>query len=91
MTTTYHAFINIQDDAHEKGQSHLLEIEAGKEYSFKQEVLQTMTQKINFFIPKCSACKNEMRFAEGEVIYGDKWYHNSCWKDIEKIMEFASQ
>ena len=90
MTTTHHSFVHIQDDSHEKGQTHFLEIEAGKEHSSKQEVLQTMTQKINFFVPKCSACKDEMQFSEGDVIYGDKWYHNSCWKDIEKIMEFTS-
>jgi hypothetical protein len=89
MTTTHHSFVHIQDDSHEKGQ-HFLEIEVGKEHSSKQEVLQTITQKINFFIPKCSACKDEMQFAEGDVIYGDKWYHNSCWKDNEKITEFAS-
>ena len=77
MTTTHHSFVHIQDDGpHEE------------EHSPKQEVLQTI-QKINFCIPRCSACKYDMQFIEGDIIYGDKWYHNSCWKDIEKIMEFV--
>jgi hypothetical protein len=42
-------------------------------------------EKNNFFVPKCYACKNEMQFSEGDVIYGDKWYHIGCWKEPEKI------
>lgn len=42
-------------------------------------------EKINFFIPKCHACKNDVHFAEGDVIYGDKWFHIGCWKEPKKI------
>ena len=26
----------------------------------------------------CSLCKTEMRFVEGDVIFGDKWFHKDC-------------
>lgn len=51
---------------------------------------ETAQQKIIFSIPRCSACKNEMQFTEGEVIYGERWYHSSCWKDIEEVIELVS-
>lgn len=31
-------------------------------------------------IPNCTACGKEMQFVEGDVIYGEKWYHNECLK-----------
>lgn len=44
----------------------------------------------NFFVPKCSACKYEMTFSEGDIIYGDKWYHSNCWKEIQSLVEIIS-
>lgn len=41
------------------------------------------------FSLKCSECKEEIQLSEGDVIYGDKWYHKSCWKQTQKI-ELAS-
>ena len=29
---------------------------------------------------QCSFCGKEMQFAEGDVIFGDKWYHKNCTK-----------
>jgi len=31
----------------------------------------------------CFSCKQQMPIMEGTVIFGDKWYHTSCWKKIE--------
>ncbi|HXU95607.1 MAG TPA: hypothetical protein VFP45_04135 [Candidatus Nitrosotalea sp.] len=31
-------------------------------------------------IPNCTACGKEMQFVEGDIIYGEKWYHNGCLK-----------
>ena len=31
-------------------------------------------------IEKCSECNDEVELVSGAVIYGDKWFHNSCWK-----------
>jgi len=25
-----------------------------------------------------------MLLSEGDMIYGDKWYHNSCWRLVEQ-------
>ena len=34
------------------------------------------TQKIKK--PLCSVCNKEMKFALGDTIHGDKWYHKDC-------------
>ncbi len=28
----------------------------------------------------CTNCGKEMEFVEGDVIYGENWYHGNCWK-----------
>lgn len=38
----------------------------------------------NFLIQTCSLCKKKMELVEGTTIYGEKWYHHSCWKSVEK-------
>ncbi|MGI0006881.1 MAG: hypothetical protein ACREAR_02650 [Nitrosotalea sp.] len=53
-------------------------------------IQETVQQKVSFCIPRCVACKNEMQFAEGEIIYGERWYHSSCWKNIEEVIELVS-
>ena len=40
-----------------------------------QSLMQT-TQKIKK--PLCSVCNKEMKFALGDTIHGDKWYHKDC-------------
>ena len=37
---------------------------------------------------ECSMCGRKMLFEEGDVIYGEKWYHNICAKKgkIEQSM-----
>ena len=27
---------------------------------------------------KCALCGNEMEFVEGDVIFGEKWFHKNC-------------
>jgi hypothetical protein len=39
----------------------------------------------NFLIQKCSYCNEEMELVAGSVIFGDKWYHSSCWKSLESL------
>ena len=41
----------------------------------------------NFLTQTCSLCKKKMVLSEGDMIYGDKWYHNSCWCMVEKNTE----
>jgi hypothetical protein len=28
----------------------------------------------------CTNCGKEMDFVEGDIIYGENWYHATCWK-----------
>lgn len=81
MSNTEHKFTHKHQDLEEEREKMLVM------WTQNQSSNQDEPQKIepDFFIPKCDACKNEMHFAEGDVIYGDKWYHNSCWKEPEKI------
>lgn len=85
--TTKHYFIHNQHESPETVPVEHLITEI--EHDSKPEASHTLIQKTNFLIPKCTACKDEMHFSEGDIIYGDKWYHSSCWKDTEKI-ELAS-
>lgn len=86
MMITHGSLSHIHNDSEEEHHPHFLgPIE--KKHLHEQEIAQ---KKISFCIPRCSACKNEMQFTEGEVIYGERWYHSSCWKDIEEVIELVS-
>jgi hypothetical protein len=37
----------------------------------------------HFLIQTCSHCDKRMELVEGDVIYGDKWFHSFCWKIIK--------
>lgn len=37
----------------------------------------------HFLIQTCSHCNKKMELVEGDVIYGDKWFHGLCWKLIK--------
>lgn len=82
MSTTRHSFTHEHhdlEDEHEK----MLEMWTGNQSSNDGDPQKT--EKTNFFIPKCYACNNKIQFSEGDVIYGDRWYHVGCWKEPEKI------
>lgn len=83
MTTK--SFARMQDDS----EGNILTIEEN-DHSKSRDLQDNVIQKNNFSSPRCSACKDEMQFSEGDVIYGDKWYHNLCWKEIQKMAEMAS-
>lgn len=38
----------------------------------------------NFLAQTCSSCKKKMLLSEGDMIFGDKWFHNSCWSLEQK-------
>ena len=82
------SFVRTHDDSEE---DEILKMAGWKKHLFNQEVSETVEEKINFFIPRCHVCKDAMQFAEGDIIYGDKWYHNSCWRESEKIVPTSSQ
>jgi len=39
----------------------------------KEETREFVTQK-------CDACNETVELVAGDIIFGDKWYHSSCWK-----------
>ena len=83
VMTTNPSFVQVHHDSQDAEQSHL-DITGRKKHLLIEDDSQTIVQKINFSIPRCSACKDEIQFSEGDIIYGYKWYHKSCWKDTEK-------
>ncbi len=62
--------------------------------------MKTQNPKYNqsaFYII-CKHCKNELRMVEGEVIFGENFYHKDCWLTrndtswkICKYSEFKSE
>ena len=34
-------------------------------------------------LPTCSHCSKEIELIEGDVIFGEKWYHHLCWQSIK--------
>ncbi len=47
------------------------------------ESLQFQITTNHFLIQTCSYCNKKMELVEGDVIYGDKWFHGFCWKTIK--------
>ena len=47
------------------------------------ESLQFQFTTNHFLMQTCSYCDKQMELVEGDVIYGDKWFHGSCWKLIK--------
>jgi hypothetical protein len=84
VTTIHHSSVHIHHDSQVE-QNNCLKMAGENTNSFNQDDAKTIVQKAHFLIPRCFACKEEMHFVEGDIIYGDKWYHDSCWKDVEKI------
>lgn len=37
-------------------------------------------QSKNYKIQKCDNCKKLIHISVGDILYGDKWYHDYCWK-----------
>jgi hypothetical protein len=36
-------------------------------------------QKVNFLMRICRYCDVEFQVGPGDILYGDRWYHASCW------------
>jgi len=37
-------------------------------------------QEAGFLVQTCGLCNKEMPLVEGDIIFGDKWFHKDCWK-----------
>lgn len=38
----------------------------------------------NYLIQICEYCKKELQLSEGDIIYGNKWYHKDCFNGLSK-------
>ena len=47
------------------------------------ESLQFKITTNQFLMQTCSHCNKKMELSDGDVIYGDKWFHSFCWKTIK--------
>lgn len=43
----------------------------------------TQVQSRNFMVHICNHCRQEFEAKEGDVIFGDKWFHQVCWMAIK--------
>ncbi len=57
--------------------------------SIEINAITVQTRKLQ--TPVCSLCNEEMEFVEGDTIYGDKWYHNTCWKALSTERDYEHQ
>lgn len=40
----------------------------------------------NCLVETCFYCKGEVILKEGVIIYGDKWYHDTCFNECEQSL-----
>lgn len=48
---------------------------------FRNDTLLVESESV--FVHKCSACEKIMNLSEGDILYNSKWYHKSCWNEVE--------
>jgi hypothetical protein len=41
-------------------------------------------ETVEFMVHKCAICDGKVELIAGNVIFGDKWYHRSCW-ELENV------
>jgi len=37
----------------------------------------------NYLLQICEYCKKNMELVEGDIIYGNRWYHKDCFSFIQ--------
>jgi len=45
------------------------------------------TPQVDYLIRTCDNCRMEVSLGAGDVLYGDKWYHERCWKLIRSTSD----
>ncbi len=46
------------------------------------ESMQMRNISKHFLVQTCSYCNDKFELAEGDVIFGDKWFHGICWRSF---------
>jgi len=44
-----------------------------------ENVSSKKNQTDDFLVQKCITCNKKVERVADDIIFGDKWYHNSCW------------
>ncbi len=57
--------------------------------SSQSQIVSVLDTNHNFLVQKCAFCDKEMELVEGTIIFGDLWYHNSCWKSFNGSREIS--
>jgi hypothetical protein len=55
-------------------------------FNYRTKLIELGCYKMTSIVmikPLCSFCCKEMQFVEGDIIFGDKWYHMDCKKQAE--------
>lgn len=47
------------------------------------DVIEFNSQMIFSIVVQCRMCGEPLQFADGDIIFGEKWYHNNCWKQVK--------
>ena len=42
----------------------------------------TVGTEKNYLLVKCTLCAKDMILTEGSVIFGNKWYHENCFSNL---------
>lgn len=56
-----------------------------------QETDEQLASLGNLPVHTCSICKKNLDLVEGDTVWGDKWYHKDCWKQMNEEDKKLSQ
>ena len=43
----------------------------------------------NYLIQTCEHCKKKLQLSEGDIIYGNKWYHKDCFDGLSQSSKIS--
>ncbi|TAK17559.1 MAG: hypothetical protein EPO37_06705 [Nitrosarchaeum sp.] len=45
----------------------------------------------NYLLVKCNFCAKDMTLTEGSIIFGNKWYHENCFSNLNSEQIFVKE
>ena len=45
----------------------------------------------NYLLVKCNLCAKDMILTEGSIIFGNKWYHENCFSNLNSEQIFVKE
>ncbi len=45
----------------------------------------------NYLLVKCNLCAKDMMLTEGSIIFGNKWYHDECFSNLNFEQIFVKE